>query len=407
MKEYHKRHAVFVAFLILINLLGIVSVSGQIQLAGDLAYTQRFIGKHLDLNTNFRGDDPFHLVRARVFLRNWISDDVGVFTEFLFDTDTDPRVNGAYIVINNLIQDKLNLKAGLIPSPFGNYGLRSTYFNLNPVIGTPVMWHYKSAMVRSAQVINVSGKLDDTNRIILNNKVGEYSRSGTPIAYDACWETGVELNGQAGKFEYTLAILNGALSNPVKAENNDGYSSTLKVGWDPVLGMRLGISGDLGSYLTEITPANGVNLTDKQVKTLHDPKSYLQKTGGVYFEYLFGHWQLFSEGVYTSWDVPGLSEHTLSAYSGYLDARWDFLPAWFLAARVDYMSFSEIRDTRTGSTTFNQQVKWDTPFSRFEPGIGWRFRREGLLKLVYQYWNYTQPTRENESILALQVHMVF
>lgn len=390
---------------ILCTLLFSVSpVFGQLQISGDFVYTQRFLDKHTQVNMNFRGDDPFSTVRARLFARNWLTEDVAIFTECLFDMNADARVNGAYAVINNLVPDLVNLKIGLIPSPFGNYGLRSTYFNLNPVIGVPAQWHYKTAMVREPLVIDNQGTLYNANSYILNNR-NEYHRGGTPIGYDACWDTGIEANGVLGKFEYAFAMTNSAMSNPTYAADNNGYQYIARLGFNPLLGMRMGISGAVAPYIGRFAPAvDSVQFSQEWVRDTFDLESYQQRLGGVYFEYLVHRIELFSEWVHSEWDVPGLREETLYTQSGYLEIRWDLVPGWYVAGRVDYMDFSKIADPRVPGTS---DKHWDVPFVRYEPGIAWRFRREGMIKLVYQTTQYSRDFREDINLLAVQLHMVF
>ncbi|MCF7805531.1 MAG: hypothetical protein K9N46_14145 [Candidatus Marinimicrobia bacterium] len=379
----------------------------QLQISGDFMYTQKFLDKHTYVNTNFRGDDPFNAVRGRLFARNWLTDDIAIFTEFLFDISAPVRMNGAYAVFNNVVPDLVNLKIGLIPSPFGNYGLRSTYFNLNPVIGVPALWHYKTSMIKKPKIIDNQATLYDANARILDNR-SAYSQFGTPIGYDACWDTGIEMNGRLHKFEYAVALTNNAMSNPTYASENDGYQYIARLGLNPVMGMRFGISGALASYIGEMEPATeNVTITEDEIREQYDLDSYYQRVGGVYFEYLFRQIQFYSEWVYSGWDVPGLMEETLNAHSGYAELRWDFTPSWYVASRIDYMGFSEIEDTRAGSATLGEDIAFDVPFVRIEPGIGWRFRREGMIKCVYQLTNYTESVRDNVQILALQLHMVF
>ncbi len=385
----------------------------ELRLSGDLALTQRFLDQYTDINANFRGDDPFNTVRGRLFARNWLSEDVAVFTEFLFDTDAGPRMNGAYAVFNDVVKDLVNFKIGFIPSPFGNYGLRSTYFNLNPVIGVPLMWQYKTSMIHSATVVDRQGTLADANREILSRRTeisGSYvtgGKPGTPVAYDACWDTGIEVNGSTDRFEYAAALTNNSLSNPARASGNDGYQGILKLGASPVMGLRTGVSGAMGAYLTTISPsADSLWITEEEIDAIHNVESFHQRALGWYGEYLFGKFEIFSEWVYSEWDVPGLNEETLFAHSGYLDIRWNLLPSWYVAGRVDYMDFSEIENTWSESP-LPREEKWDIPLMRIEPALAWRFRREGMVKLVYQGTYFDGDLLEDVHLLAVQLHMAF
>lgn len=209
-----------------------VTGSAQLTWSGDFAVSFKALDRHLTENQNFRGDDPFNELRLRLFPRHWINDNLAFFGEFLFDIGAPLRINGAYI-INTNIADKpwLNLKIGMIPSPFGNYSQRSTYFNLNPLIGVPLMWHYKTALP-SAQYPDAT---------VLFEEMAIQKRGYSPIGYDACWDIGIELFGSHGIWEYGLAITEGTLSSP-SAILNDGRQLVLRIGLNPSMGSRVGIS---------------------------------------------------------------------------------------------------------------------------------------------------------------------
>ncbi len=99
------------------------------------------------INTMHRKDDPFNPVRINLFMDKWITPEVGVFLEFLWDAgipptggSTKPRINGAYAVLSPFETEALNFKVGYIPLPFGTWAPR-TYSDRNPLIGIPLFQH--------------------------------------------------------------------------------------------------------------------------------------------------------------------------------------------------------------------------------------------------------------------------
>jgi len=218
---------------------------GQVEISGDIAVTATALDRHTPLNTNFRKDDPFNPVRLRFFARTWVTEDVGLFSELLMDNEATARMNGAYLYIRNLIKDRVDVKAGMIPSPFGNYGLRSTYFNLNPLIGVPAMWHYKAGLPASQFVTNEQF-FDDRG----NATSSPTSRSGTmPVGYDACWDIGAEVVGFLPYHtELSGAVTLGTLSSP-NARKNNGYQFIGKTSLSPVMGLKLGLSYATGPFI--------------------------------------------------------------------------------------------------------------------------------------------------------------
>lgn len=363
------------------------SLPGQFTWSGDIAVTIKDLDRHLTENANIRGDDPFNDVRLRLFPRHWITDRMAVFGEILYDSgvilpSSPLRVNGAYLVINELFSKPwLNLKAGLIPNPFGNYGLRSTYFNLNPLIGIPLMWHHRTPLPNEMYATNTD--------LLEIKKDGE---PYMPIAYDACWDRGWELFGEAGKIEYSLALMEGTLSNPTES-SNDGRQIIARLGLNPITALRLGGSVAWGPYLNP----EAVDTTYAQVE------DFSATVLGLYVELKTGYMQLHSEWVLSTWESPYIvPDKPVSAVSGYLEGRYDLLPILYVAARIDYFGYSNI-DPETGPSE-----PWGDPLNRIEVGIGYRLAREALVKAVYQRSDYqSRSASDDPHVLAVQLHMVF
>jgi len=210
--------------------------SSGFELSGDIALTFREFDKHSALNRNNRGDDPFNSFRSRLFLtKNW-NPNIGMNVELLFDQRTQ-RINGAYMTFSNILTPALSSNLGLIPSPFGNFGHRSTYFNLNPVIGVPAMWHYHTPLLQN-------GRSDNASFFPRKVKVG----SSVPPAYDACWPTGMTLEADLDSFEIVAAITHNTFSNP-KAYDNLGYEGILKLAARPTNGLYTGVSVAYGPWI--------------------------------------------------------------------------------------------------------------------------------------------------------------
>jgi hypothetical protein len=384
----NKRFTEKILAIFLLAMLLPIPGSSQMEWSGDIAVTLKGLDRHLTENQNNRQDDPFNEVRLRLFPRHWINERMAFLGELFWDSGAQPRVNGAYIVINHLLSKTwLNLKAGLIPSPFGNYGLRSTYFNLNSVIGIPLMWHYQTHIPRNAY---------PTNATLLD---GKYTADGyVPIAYDACWDIGWELFGEWGKLEYSFALTEATLSNPA-AKNNNGRQVIAKLGVNPITALRFGLSFAYGPYL----PAETANSDTTNAKKYANVEEFAATAAGIYTELMTGRLQMFSEAVFSHWASPFITpDQELTAASGYLEGRYAIAPALYVATRLDFFTYSSIENTQGGIE------RWGDPINRIEVGAGYRLAREAMLKLVYQYNDYQSRTSESDpQVIALQYHMVF
>jgi len=340
----------------------------------------------LGLNTAFRGDNPFNAVRLRVFLRRWVTDRVGIFGELLYDIDAAARVNGAYVVVNEVAgRSWLNTRLGLAPSPVGSFGLRSTYFNVNPLIGMPLVWTYRT---------NLKGGGTSTPTG-LAGQTREHG-GGVPLLYESCWNVQWELMGELGRFEYSIAVTPGSISNPMSSRLVPGSSVMGRVGVAPIDGLRFGVSAAWGPYLSKPVPDSTGALPYAD-----DPSDFTQTVLGMDLEYQRGAWIFSSEAYALRYETP-LVDESLGALGAYAEARYDFLTGWYVAGRLDRLFFDEVTtDPLTGA-----EAPWDRDTHRTEVALGYRLTREVLLKLDWQ--RTTVPDSDFEQNLwAAQISSVF
>lgn len=358
----------------------------QLELSGQLDLVGTLRADSLNLNQGMRGDNPFNRVRLRLYARRWITDRIGVFTEVLYDIDTDVRINGAYVVINELAgQSWLNARLGLAPNVVGSFGLRSTYFNSNPLVGVPLVWQYRTNL--SAAGTSTSASLTGT---------AVEPGGGVPILYDSCWNIQWELLGELGGLEYSIGMTPGSLSNPNRSRSVPGSTWLARVGYTPIPSVRVGVSGARGPYLSKPTLGTGGALPYPD-----DPQDFVQTLVGGDVEVQAGAWVLNSEAYVVRWGTPLVSED-LDAVGAYAEARFDFATGWYAAARLDGLHFNEIvTDPQTRA-----RAPWDRDTMRSELALGYRVAREVLLKLDWQ--RTTVPDNDFEqNIFAAQLSTVF
>ena len=360
---------------------GIVAGDG-LKVAGDLWITFRGLERYHSPNRNFHGDDPFNFLRVRTFLVKEWNPKNKMTVEFLWDNKTSaPRVQGAYLTFKDL-WGPWGARVGMIPSPFGNYGTRSTYFNQNPLIGVPAMWHYRTPFSNNGTSSNLQ----------LMSRKSRVNRS-SPIAYDACWDYGVEGFYDKGLWEFGLAGTMGTLGS-MSAVDNNGYQVIGRVGVKPTLGMRTGLSFAQGPY---IRPDSTVSIPGNIL-------DYDQTAYGFYWEYAIGYWQLYSELMQSEFESPFVKGGDISNVSGYFEARWNFTPGWYLAERFDVFQYSEIPVNNDGT---GPKEKWGYDFNRIELALGFRPIREGIIRLDYQGTFFDESGIDPLHLMALQFGYAF
>lgn len=339
------------------------------------------------LNRNFRGDSPYSQVRARVFAQRWLTEKAGIFTEALYDHGSGPRLTGAYVVVNEVAgKEWLSVRAGLAPSLIGNFGMRSSYFNANPLIGVPLAWQHRTTLDNSGLATAA-----DMVRRRANNVIS------LPLLYDACWNVQWEVMGEVGKLEYSLGLTPGSMSNPVAGTTEPGVQALARVGYAPSENLRVGVSGGVGPYIA------GPN-RDPLTRATSYPGSqedYDQRAIGWDADYVAGKVHLYSEGYLSSWQAP-LIEEDLRAATAYVEGRYDFLPAWFAAVRVDGMTFSRIAPAPGA-----EPVQWDDDLVQVESSLTYRLARELHLRVNWQHTGFTTGGEPPIDLLAVQLRAVF
>ncbi len=114
-----------------------------------------------------------------------------------------------------------------------------------------------------------------------------------------------------------------------------------------------------------------------------------------------GHFELHAEGARNFWETPTVGR--LAATSGYVELKVTSPFGGWAAGRLDAIRYGEIESSS------GESRPWDDDIDRVEAGVGWRFTRETLGKLVYQrssFTGYEGPDRVR-SLMAAQVSVAF
>ena len=116
-----------------------------------------------------------------------------------------------------------------------------------------------------------------------------------------------------------------------------------------------------------------------------------------------GHLRVRGEAIFARWSMPAVAppylDVPLDAMGATLEVSRRLHPRLDVAARADWLGFSEIVGTRYGG----QPTTWDADVSRVEAGVSYRLARRWRVKAVYQgNWRYGRE-REREWFPAAQL----
>ena len=351
-------------------------------------------GRAYEHNILTRDDSGFDAYGLRIFADAQVNDRLQIYTQFVLRDATSPYVDGAYLMFTPSPTRDLHLLAGKIPWAIGTYAPR-TYSNKNPLIGTPLMYQYHTTLVWYEPPPSADALIAGAGSGQYGVNYGFYSMGrGMALIDDSYWDVGATLTGSSRPFEYALGVTAGTPGwGSTSQEENDGKSMLGRVGLAPLPGVRFGVSGAYGPYLV-----SGLNYELPAGKTADD---YHQKLGMVDLELLAGHVEFRAEGAQNLWETPTVGNLRVS--SAYAELKYTLPFGAFVAGRWDVMRFGEIRDS------LGVEHTWDSDVTRLETGVGYRFTREAVGKLIYQHTKLdgSDPRDRKLSMVAAQISIAF
>ena len=370
-------------------------VCAQVGLAGEIGFTykQDFARQEGEaatlVNNTFKGASPFSMTRARFFVDAEVDDGVAVFTTLLFDEGLQHfDLEGAYVVFDRVAGASwASAQVGKIPTAFGTFAARS-FAMVNPLIGVPLIYHYFSAIQGGSVAADNAAQL-------ARRGDGYLPGRGLPILYDACWNSGVQVFGSRGIWTYALALTKGAVSNPT-ASDNDGVQLVGRVGAQPTMGLKLGFSFALASYLNAGVAHSAAFPRGDRVE------DYLQRLWGFDLEYARGHFQLVAEGVRNEWQVPNLTVDALGNTGAYVEGKYELGPGFYYALRYGIIDFDEIADGAGG------RRDWDFDTGRIETGFGYYLSRHTRVKALVQLNSWDKEASDrHDRFFAVELASAF
>jgi hypothetical protein len=306
------------------------------------------------------------------------TDRLAVLTEFRSEDMERVLTYALYLRVRPWKSVPLDIQAGRIPPVFGVFA-RHTYAMDNPLIGYPLAYQYLTPL----RPDSIPSTADD---LLLMRARGWQSSfpvgsqqpsTGVPLVTAYRWDTGVEGHYETDHLEAAAAYTAGTLSNPRVQDDNDGRQVSGRVAWKPAVGLVIGASAASGEWL---------NGTLKDSLGSLAPGHYRQDAFGLDAEYSRNYWIVRSELILSRWRIPQLGDPPidgpLSATSAFVEGRYRITPRFFVAARLDGLTFSKVQGQRLFG---GLPVTWDAPVTRLEWGGGMYVQRNLTLRGVIQH----------------------
>ncbi len=120
-------------------------------------------------------------------------------------------------------------------------------------------------------------------------------------------------------------------------------------------------------------------------------------------ELLAAHLEVRAEGAHNAWETPALGD--LEVTSGYVEAKYALTFGAYLAGRYDVQRFGKIADSG------GIKHPWDADVTRVETGVGYRFSRDVIGKVVYQHTRLDLESvpkdQRGHALVAAQISVAF
>jgi len=278
----------------------------------------------------------------------------------------------------------VDLQAGRIPPVIGAFARRA-YGRDNPLVGAPLAYQYLTSLRPDA----LPATIDDLLRMRARGWQPSYPLGaqtlapGLPLVSAFRWDTGVEAHWRRGWLDAAGAVTRGAPSRPVVSGSSPRPQYSGRAAVVSPMGFEIGVSGARGQWI------------DRSALSLVPSASQgasAQTLAGVDAQLQRGHWIVSGEWMRTTFALPvasGAGDRTnLTAASGFLEARYRFLPRWQIAGRFDALRFSDVSGAARVPTS------WDANVTRVEATVGFRALRRVEVRGGYQYdWRDGGRTR--------------
>ena len=389
-------HPFAAALIAAVGLATTSASASELKIHGLLDVVAAPPGDAYEGNLLTRGDSPFDAFALRVFGEEQVNERLQVYLQVALRDATSPYVDGAYALFTPSSSRDLHVLAGKVPWAVGTYAPR-TYSNKNPLIGAPLMYQYHSTLLWYDIVPNADALLATTGQGQYGvNYHGYKEGGGMTLVDDSYWDVGMTVVGSSRPIEYALGVGAGTPGwGSTAQDENSGKSVLGRIGLAPMPSLRFGVSGAYGPYL--------IKRLNSRLPAGRVVEDYNQKLGMADVELVAGHIEARAEGAHNVWETPTVGDLRVS--SGYVELKYSLSMGAFVAGRWDAMHFGEIADS-TGA-----RRPWDSNLSRLETGIGYRFSRDALAKVVYQRTSYqVSPEADeprNRSLVAAQLSVVF
>jgi len=322
-----------------------------------------------------------------------------------------------FFFVGDPLDGAFRVTAGKMGTGMGQWSRRYVEWE-NPMVNAPLAYEWLttatsngagaySSSVTAIPIVNPFGVIIGYKYIYSNqggagaflNRRNVVSNRSTwlPIIWGPAYTSGARVDGTVEQFDYVFEIKNHAPSSSPADWNpwNHFYATGLnyagRLGWRPTMEWNLGVSASTGPYLNP--DAEGMTGGNSWY-------NYNQNVIGMDASWAQGPLQLWGEGWWSSFDIPG-GVGTVSLWSYFLESKWKFATGWWLSTRWNQQIYGEIANPSGGYTPWGNDV-W-----RVDACLGYSINRMVTLKMQYSYTGESGSLQQGQHLGDVQVVFAF
>jgi hypothetical protein len=214
----------------------------------------------------------------------------------------------------------------------------------------------------------------------LVSPIGNFSRRylssvnpliGSPDSYSVSYPLGLQVGGQAARFDYRVALVDRPFVNEnYVPETGRALRPALAAGFIPFVGTRLGAYATRGPYLG---PRVASSLSPGEAWRDFDQAVY-----GLDAQFSRGYFELNGDFARSSYEVPG-GGRSVRGRAYFIEPKYTWSPRFFTALRLERNDYAYVAPLGPGVWLATAVDFYDV-----EAGAGYRFGPGTILKVAYR-----------------------
>ncbi len=317
-----------------------------------------------------------------------LSDNIAFLSNLRILQDQVLHIDYLVLRVTDIASSGINAELGQIGIPFQNLGERQFPWR-NAFFSLPLMNEHLTSLSNRDYTL----RAPDLARPARGD--------GVHLLDGALYDLGAKFYGDLGMFTYSAALIDGMISETgtygsAGLNTHHGFGTIFRFAATPQTGLTIGISYAFGPYMND---SYG-----------RDPNHYPQRIVGSDVEFSAGYFSFYGQAAYNSWKYYSLN---LKAFGYSAEGRYAATPRLSVAFRAGGLVFNSITaqvytDTYDPAGFVPYTGKWDYDVLRLEGALLYRFARELLFKITYQ-WNRTFNVANDpaDNVFAAQAVMSF